>query len=59
LTTLDLASLGWDDSRSTDFSPYAADHVPARVSRVDRGACDACDALSAGGPLRAPGRTAG
>ena len=46
---LHLASLGWDDARTTDFLPYAAEHVPARVSRVDRGACDA---LGADGPLR-------
>jgi ribosome biogenesis GTPase / thiamine phosphate phosphatase len=46
---LDLPTLGWDDSYAADFTPYAAEHVPARVSRVDRGACDA---LSAGGPMR-------
>jgi ribosome biogenesis GTPase len=46
---LSLAMLGWDDTRTTDFSDYADDHVPARVSRVDRGACDA---LSAAGPMR-------
>ena len=46
---LDLSSLGWDDDRTTDFLRYAPDHLPARVSRVDRGACDA---LSAAGPLR-------
>ena len=34
----------------TDFTPYAAEHVPARVTRVDRGACDA---LAADGPMRA------
>lgn len=49
MTALDLPSLGWDDSRTTDFIPYAGEHVPARVSRVDRGACDS---LGAGGPLR-------
>lgn len=49
MSTFDLASLGWDDSRTTDFLPYAADHQPARVSRVDRGACDA---LGVDGPLR-------
>lgn len=49
MSTFDLASLGWDDSRTTDFLPYAAEHRPARVSRVDRGACDA---LGADGPLR-------
>ena len=46
---LSLATLGWDATRTTDFSDYAADHVPARVSRVDRGACDA---LAAAGPMR-------
>ena len=46
---LSLAILGWDDTRTTDFSDYADDHVPARVSRVDRGACDA---LAAAGPMR-------
>ena len=46
---LSLATLGWDDTRTTDFSDYADDHVPARVSRVDRGACDA---LAAAGPMR-------
>lgn len=49
MSTFDLASLGWDDSRTTDFLPYAAEHQPARVSRVDRGACDA---LGVDGPLR-------
>jgi ribosome biogenesis GTPase len=44
-----LAGLGWDERRAGEFRPYAHEHVPARVSRVDRGACDA---LSAGGPLR-------
>ncbi|MGH8892848.1 MAG: ribosome small subunit-dependent GTPase A [Actinomycetes bacterium] len=49
MSTIDLTSLGWDDSRTTDFAPYATDHRPARISRVDRGACDA---LGADGPLR-------
>jgi ribosome biogenesis GTPase len=48
-TTITLASLGWDDARAADFHPYTGDHVPARVSRVDRGACDS---LAADGPLR-------
>lgn len=48
-TPSDLAFLGWDDRRTTDFLPLAEQHVPARVSRVDRGACDA---LGATGPLR-------
>ncbi len=46
---LDLHTLGWDESFSDAFHPYAAEHLPARVSRVDRGACDA---LAADGPLR-------
>jgi ribosome biogenesis GTPase len=46
---LSLTTLGWDATRTTDFSDYADDHVPARVSRVDRGACDA---LAAAGPMR-------
>lgn len=45
----DLSSLGWDESRAADFRPYAGDHAPARVSRIDRGACDA---LGAAGLLR-------
>jgi ribosome biogenesis GTPase len=52
LSTFDLtslASLGWDDTRTTEFTPWAGEHVPARVSRVDRGACDA---LAADGPMR-------
>ncbi len=46
---LDLSALGWDDSYAADFAPYLPVHVPARVSRVDRGACDA---LAADGPMR-------
>ncbi|MDQ1605425.1 MAG: ribosome biosis GTPase / thiamine phosphate phosphatase [Actinomycetota bacterium] len=49
LSSLDLSSLGWDDRLASSFTPYAAHHVPARVSRVDRGACDA---LGADGPIR-------
>jgi len=49
LSTFELPSLGWDDTRTSDFTVYADEHVPARVSRVDRGACDA---LGADGPLR-------
>jgi ribosome biogenesis GTPase len=48
-TTLTLASLGWDEARTTEFRPYAGEHVAARVSRVDRGACDA---LGDDGPVR-------
>ena len=47
--SLDLGSLGWDQAFADAFQPYAGEHEPARVSRVDRGACDA---LSADGPLR-------
>jgi ribosome biogenesis GTPase len=48
---LDLSSLGWDDAHAAAFQPYAHDgQVPARVTRVDRGACDA---LAAEGPMRA------
>ncbi|MCY7373409.1 MAG: ribosome small subunit-dependent GTPase A [Spirochaetaceae bacterium] len=36
-----LASLGWDEHRTIEFAPYTEHHLPARVSRVDRGACDA------------------
>ena len=49
MSTIDIASLGWDDTLTSDFTPYAAEHVPARVSRVDRGACDA---LGPDGPMR-------
>ncbi len=46
---VDLVALGWDGQWAELFSPYAEQHTPARVTRVDRGACDA---LGAGGPLR-------
>ena len=46
---LDLPALGWDSTFAAHFTPYAGEHTPARVSRIDRGACDA---LSAEGPLR-------
>ena len=49
LNQIELASLGWDAARTTDFTGYAAEHVPARVTRVDRGACDA---LGQDGPMR-------
>ncbi len=57
----DLSSLGWDDAFAHLFSNYSADpahtprsalgadHLPARVTRVDRGACDV---LTDDGPLR-------
>ena len=49
MNQIELASLGWDAGRTTDFTSYAAEHVPARVTRVDRGACDA---LGPDGPMR-------
>lgn len=49
LTTHDLTTLGWDGTYADAFGPFAADHEPARVSRVDRGACDA---VGRDGPLR-------
>jgi ribosome biogenesis GTPase len=49
LNQIELASLGWDAGRTTDFTSYAPEHVPARVTRVDRGACDA---LGPHGPMR-------
>jgi len=57
VTSLDLTSLGWDDQLSSAFDQHVqradscpGDLVPARVTRVDRGACDA---IAADGPLRA------
>ena len=48
---LDLTTLGWDDPHAAAFEPYDRDgQVAARVSRVDRGACDA---LTEHGPVRA------
>jgi ribosome biogenesis GTPase / thiamine phosphate phosphatase len=35
-----LADLGWDSTFAATFDPYAPDHLPARVSRVDRGGAD-------------------
>jgi ribosome biogenesis GTPase / thiamine phosphate phosphatase len=49
LNQIELASLGWDAARTTDFTSFAHEHVPARVTRVDRGACDA---LGPDGPMR-------
>lgn len=46
-----LQDLGWTDSHTTDFEPYAADgHVPARVAAQHRGAYVL---LSEAGELRA------
>jgi ribosome biogenesis GTPase len=35
-----LTSLGWDDALTAAHEPLADTHLPARVSRVDRGAVD-------------------
>ena len=35
-----LVALGWDSVFAAAFRKFAADHVPARVSRVDRGGAD-------------------
>lgn len=35
-----LASLGWDEFFAAEFAPLQHTHVPARVTRVDRGAAD-------------------
>jgi ribosome biogenesis GTPase len=37
---LALESLGWDDALAAAFEPLRSTHVPARISRVDRGAVD-------------------
>jgi ribosome biogenesis GTPase len=51
LTFTDLTSLGWDEYFSTRFDELQNGHLrPARITRVDRGACDL---LSSDGPLRA------
>lgn len=47
---LDLPSLGWDDHLASAFAVLSDNHVPARVTRVDRGACEV---LTEEGPLRA------
>jgi ribosome biogenesis GTPase / thiamine phosphate phosphatase len=47
----DLSRLGWDDLLQSAFEPYRHDgQRPGRVTRVDRGACDA---LAGDGPARA------
>ncbi|ARZ66101.1 ribosome-associated GTPase [Streptomyces albireticuli] len=43
----DLSTLGWDDGFAASLKP---DHLPARVTRVDRGTCDV---LTADGEARA------
>jgi ribosome biogenesis GTPase len=45
-----LVELGWDSTFAAAFTPYVADHAPARVSRVDRGGADL---IGADGPRRA------
>ena len=57
VTSLNLTSLGWDDQLSSAFEQHdqradscPGELAPARVTRVDRGSCDA---LAAHGPLRA------
>jgi ribosome biogenesis GTPase len=50
LYSASLADLGWDDSFAAAFAPFAEDHLPARVSRVDRGGADL---VGADGPRRA------
>src|SRR5215207_58376 len=45
-----LAELGWDSTFAAAFETFGSDHVPARVSRVDRGGADL---LGADGLLRA------
>ena len=51
MTSIDLASLGWDDFFSTRFDGLQERALhPARVTRVDRGACDL---MGAQGPVRA------
>jgi ribosome biogenesis GTPase len=49
LNQIELASLGWDAERTTEYTSFAVEHVPARVTRIDRGACDA---LGPDGPMR-------
>jgi ribosome biogenesis GTPase len=49
--SIDLYALGWDDRFATGYAPLdRPDTQPARVSRVDRGACAV---LTADGPARA------
>ena len=48
--SVSLADLGWDDSFASAFAPFSDDHLPARVSRVDRGGADL---VGADGPRRA------
>jgi ribosome biogenesis GTPase len=45
-----LADLGWDSTFAAAFDEFAADHHPARVTRVDRGGADL---VGANGGLRA------
>lgn len=45
-----LAQLGWSAEFAATFQPYAADHRPARITRVDRGGADL---IGTAGPDRA------
>jgi ribosome biogenesis GTPase / thiamine phosphate phosphatase len=47
LKSLELSSLGWDEQFAASLPQQ---HIPARVTRVDRGACDV---LTADGEMRA------
>jgi ribosome biogenesis GTPase len=47
--SVSLASLGWDERFAAEFAPHATSNIPARVTRVDRGAVDL---IAAAGPLR-------
>jgi ribosome biogenesis GTPase len=51
LISTDLTSLGWDEHFRTDFDALNDPALrPARITRVDRGACDL---MGADGPVRA------
>lgn len=45
-----LTDLGWDDSLTADLQAAGDGHLPARVTRIDRGGADL---LSLSGPVRA------
>jgi ribosome biogenesis GTPase len=49
--TFDLSSLGWDEDFGNAYQRFRRpDHVPVRITRVDRGVCTG---LGAGGAVRA------
>lgn len=48
--SIHLTDLGWSDGVAEAFAPYAASHVPARVSRVERGGAEV---LATDGPTLA------